>query len=394
MKARMALAILLLGTMILNLCCTPSGSITEEPEQASFHTVDLCSVYASAGMEHIFETEESVYYLCSTADNDYQLFFSDKRDKEWLPLSGKPNCPHTTEDCSSMLEGDASNKVWLYGEHIYYLIGTDIDGTSALELWRMELDGSAHDKLCAYFEDRENTGAAYAYEWYFHNKYAVVMYHLMDLERGGFTTETYRIDLSSKDLKPVRLDIPEEISLGNPIAGKGSDLYCVCGTEGHELIKADLDAGSAQLLCTLPFEPDLFSCMLKDGSLIFAEGWELGKILRVDTESGMLSTIASAEPQTRRWYYPYGDYIFGSNTSSVPSLAGTEVSDLSGNLVIELPHSEGEADITISKIIGDFVFGYERGAANYDPTALPGWYLDIKELGTDSFGWHRWATDD
>ncbi len=293
-----------------------------------------------------------------------------------------------------MLEGNASNKVWLYGEHIYYLIRTDTDGTSALELWRMELDGSAHDKLCTYFEDRENTGAAYAYDWYFHNKYAVVMYHLMDLERGGFSTDTYRIDLSSKDKNAVRLDIPEEISLGNPVAGKGSELYCVCGAEGNELIKADLNAGTARPLCTLPFEPDPFSCMLKDDALIFAEGWELGKILRVDAENGKLVTIASAEPQTRRWYYPYGNYIFGSNTSAVPSLAGTEVSDLSGNLVIELPYSEGEADIIISKIIGDFVFGYERSAASSDPTALPLWYLDIKELGTDRFGWHRWAPED
>ena len=385
---------MLLSSIVCNICCTPSSSGTEAAEPTSFYTVDLCSVYASAGMEQIFETEETVYYLCFTSANEYQLFFSDKCNKEWLPLCGKPNCQHTTADCSSILEGDASNKVWLYGSHIYYLIRTDTEGRSALELWRMELDGSAHDKLCTYFEDRENSGAAYAYEWYFHNKYAVVMYHLINFERGGFSTETYRIDLSSKDLKAVRLDLPDGVSLGEPIAGNGNELYCICGKGRNELIKADLDAGTAQRVFVLPFVPELFSCMLKDGALIFAEGWELGKSFRIDTESGKLSTIASAEPQTRRWYYPYGDYIFGSNTSAVPSLAGTEVSDVLGNLVLEMPHSEGEPDTIISKIIGDFVFGYERSAANSDSTALPGWYLDIKELGTDSFGWHSWAPED
>lgn len=366
-------------------------TIENERESDSFYTMDL-GCFASAGVEQLLETEETLYYLCSTPGGETRLYFSDKSNKEWLPLCGKPNCLHRTEDCESVLEGNASNKVWLYGSHIYYLVRTE--QSRGPELWRMKLDGSSHEKLCAPFENEKNTGAMYSYDWYFHNKYAIVLYHTLDSEKPGGQTQVYRLDLGAKELEAVRLEIPEGVSLGNPIAGCGNMLFCVCGDEDKpSLVKTDLDSGETRILFELPFMPDLYSCAFHDGGIIFAEGWEQGKIYRFDVESGLLETLASAEPETRRWYYPSGNYVFGSNSSRVSPFAGTEISDLSGNMVWESKPSDGSPEIGVGSIIGNYVLGYENGENRITIEHLPTWYLDIREIGTDSFGWHRWGND-
>ena len=362
-----------------------------ERESDSFYTMDL-SCFASAGVEQLLETEETLYYLCSTPGGETRLYFSDKSNKEWLPLCGKPNCLHSTEDCESVLEGNASNKVWLYGSHIYYLVRTE--ESHGPELWRMKLDGSSHEKLCTPFENAKNTGAMYSYDWYFHNKYAIVLYHTLDSEETGGQTQAYKLELGAKEIEAVKLEIPDGISLGNPVAGCGNMLFCVCGDEDEpKLVKTDLDSGETQILHELPFIPELYSCVYHDGCIIFAEGWEQGKIYRFDVENDVLEILASAEPETRRWYYPSGNYVFGSNSSRVSPFAGTEISDLSGNLVWESKPSDEIPEIGIGSMIGDYVFGYENGENRITIEHLPTWYLDIREIGTDTFGWHRWGND-
>ena len=178
------------------------------------------------------------------------------------------------------------------------------------------------------------------------------------------------------------------------VAGCGNMLFCVCGDEDEpKLVKTDLDSGETQILHELPFIPELYSCVYHDGCIIFAEGWEQGKIYRFDVENDVLETLASAEPETRRWYYPSGNYVFGSNSSRVSPFAGTEISDLSGNLVWESKPSDEIPEIGIGSMIGDYVFGYENGENRITIEHLPTWYLDIREIGTDSFGWHRWGND-
>ena len=382
-------ALLLASLVLLSFisCVKQTGS--DVPEE--FYVNDLGSVYASAGMEQIFETGETVYYLCTEPGGECRLFFSDKDRKEWLPLCAKPDCLHSDEDCNSILEGNASNKAWLYGARIYYMIYSPQG--RGIELWRMRLDGSAHEKLRTFLEERDGGGAAFSFDWYFHNKYAVVRYLQLGTESTGVKMEAYVLDLSTDELELKKIELPEGVTLGDPVAGEGNELYCICEDDAARIVKADLESLSVIELCELSFVPDLFSCELKDGHLYFAEGWDQGKIYRIDTVSGAEEVVASAEPQTRRWYHPYGEYVFGSNTGSVPSLKGTEISDLSGNLIQELTYSDSDPEIVICKILGDHVFGYEIGESAQVSEKPPTWYLDIGEIGSGDLAWRRWAPD-
>ena len=376
---------------------TPSAEPSNKPDDR-FYTIDINSAYASSSQELVFETETSVYCLCEGKRNGKTtdvVFVSDKEHKDWMPLCGRPDCMHDNENCNAWLEGLAYGKIWLYGRHIWYAV-EDMDSEPVL--YRMNLDGTDHEKLLKLTAPIKEGYTGKSWDWFFQNKFFIASClesknGLDDIERT-----TFAVDLEKRPFSAEALDILTEEGepnyIGYAFAGKGELIYDVHFWENESLFETNILTGESRKLCELPFEPGPYSCFLDGKLLYFCDGWETGTIISVDTETGELKTVSCAEPQTRHWYTPYNGIIFGSNDISAEGLAGTEISSFSGELICEIPYEDYGMDIIAANAVGHYVFGYEMHDEMVDMMIDPPiWYLDLDEIGTEGFGWHRWSPD-
>ena len=363
---------------------------TAQAEDDAFYVVDFNDAYATAGKQQIFETAASVYYLCSPSASSSMIYFSDKEYKDWLPLCSKPECSHRTGDCNACIEGNTACKMWLYGRHIYYCV-SGIEG-SDLSLWRMKLDGSDHEKLLTCSTE----GCSTVY-WVFHNKYLFLTFVRDIPETEEINKELFCIDLSRPDIKMVEYGITDEngapADLPMVVIGQGDKLYCLSNDGENIVYCLDIPTATIKTICRLPADPGPLCTALYDDTLQFCLAWDLGKIINVDINTGEQTVINEAEPQTEKWFHPYRRYIFGSSTSRSlnPSLKGTAVYDMNGELLTDIPYDSYNTDIIISFILGDYAFGhdyYADGANSMGET--PQWYLDLNDIGTDRLMWRRW----
>ena len=397
---------------------------TDDSEHASdpnriFHAADLNSVFANHQFELACETEVSIYYVKQFTDVAWirrsVVYVSDKEYKDWMPLRGRPDCMHNDENCNAWLEGYVYSKIWLYGNHIYYVHCDNYDP----ELWRMNLDGSEHEMLLVLSRPDPNSDGASSWSWTFHNKYLIANYRK---EEGlnGYETTTYVVDLSARKLEQRKLDAyletGEKTYVGYCVAGKDNIVYHwqsknveisdpVSGETRTKAItslyKTDLETGATSKLCILPFQPFFGDSSLEGDLLYFCESTDENIILTVNTETGELTTVNTAELYSVCWVTPYHGYIFGTidRKSSAPDGTpfenlGTFIYDLSGELVCSIPYESYSADIYILFALGDRLFGVERTDDREAVTSLfPTWYLDLSEMGTEVFGWHRWSEE-
>lgn len=367
---------------------TPSGKTSE-------YVFDL-GVTAD---NRFFETDDSIYCLSSSTGMNNALdiiYFSDKENKLWMPLCSRPNCSHRDENCSARFESTLVNGIWIYGQYIYYLL--DVDHISDVELWRMGLDGSDHTKVLAL--DLAPEGKEYAIEGYsafFHNKYVVLDY----TGETGETLERFHwiVDLSAE--QPEMKELVLKFENGevwdkylSAFTGRGSMI--LFANPDYELYKADLEAGTIEKLCDLPYFVDIANMFYLNGdTLTVADGYDNGFIVSVDINSGELKEVNSAEPKTNLWSRPYKDYIFGSMGSHNPEMWGTYIYDGSGELIKHIPHEEYEdKELRILHAVGDYVFGSPIKNRVVQRSEVPLWYIDIREIGTDALAWHKWEKAD
>ena len=403
----------------------PIVSPTDKPEETpgestDFPAADLNSIFANRQFEPAFETEDSIYYVRSFSNPNenyitrYMICVTDKEYKDWMPLCGRPNCMHDNDDCSAWIEGHSYNKIWLYGERIYYAFYNDGNP----ELWRMKLDGTDHERMLGLSLPDPDDDLSYSWSWTFHNKYLIANYRK---EEGlnGYETTTYVVDLSARKLEQRKLDAyletGEKTFVGYCVAGKDNIVYHwqsknveitdpVSGETRTKAItslyKTDLETGATSKLCVLPFQPFFGDSSLEGDLLYFCESTDENIILTVNTETGELTTVNTAELYSVCWVTPYHGYIFGTidRKSSAPDGTpfenlGTFIYDLSGELVCSIPYESYSADIYILFALGDLVFGVERSDVRETLDSLfPTWYLDLSEMGTENFVWHRWES--
>ena len=337
---------------------------------------------------------------------------TDKEYMDWMPLCGRPDCMHDTEDCNAWLEGPASGKIWLYGDRIYDAFHYD----GIPELWRMKLDGTDHEKMLRFSLPDPNDESAYSWNWTFHNKYLIANYMKMEGPDGSETT-TYVVDLSARKLEQKALDAVletgEKTYVGKCVAGKDNTVYhwqsknveTVDPASGEaktkaitSLYKTDLETGATRKLCVLPFQPPYCNCSLEGELLYICGSTDESVILTVNTETGELTTVNTAELYSVCWYTPYHGYIIGTAGKTSSASDGTPLEnlgaflyDLSGELICSIPYESYSAEIYILFALGDRLFGIEQTdePASFD-SLLPTWYLDLSEIGTDALAWRRW----
>ena len=384
--------VILLGTLI---SCTGVGRGSDAG--AEWYVRDFESNSSTSGLEQIFETDDAVYFL--TPREDGQIRFSDKNNKEWLPLCSKPNCMHEGDSCDSVLEGDAHGRMWLYGRSIYYCVSDSSAFETVPVLYRMRLDGSAHERLCSipFPEDEAYTESGWS--WLFHNKYVVISF------RGGYVNESsevskgrkfYIVDLSDESFtaKPFDIHSPDERSsaLGYVIAGRDNYLYSVIlPNEDNVLYRTDLETGERIEIGVLPVVPELFDCTLEGDSLIMCDGWDTGAIYEFSLVTGETRVLAQADNRSQLWYRYYKGKVYGAHHGVEGAPFATGVYELDGTPIQIVDGSVYGKDIMMNYMLGDLAFGYDPSEGD-QASEPPRYYLDLTKVGTDDFVWKEWGS--
>ena len=109
-----------------------------------------------ANIDSYIETSTGSYYL----DKKY-IYYTDKGSVKYVKLCGKPDCKHNSEDCNAYI---GETTIGLYKDHIYWW-GRD-DREQGLSLYRMDLDGSNHEKVKNIF-----SSMSFSYSGKFHRGY-------------------------------------------------------------------------------------------------------------------------------------------------------------------------------------------------------------------------------
>ena len=386
MKRIISLLLAALLALSFLSCAAPGGNSdpTGEGSDNEFYTFDFCGSSGFSGRQQIFETEDSVYYLCRNQDEvkkeiKYTVWVSDKTNKDWLPLCGRPNCLHDDKECNSLLEASQGGRIWLYGSHIYYSV-------DYLSLWRMKLDGSEHEEV--YTFDRETMGRIGMV--FFHNKYLIIMGTGPEEDEVEFPImHAYVLDLSENMLEPREIELISEDGanyFGTTIAGEGRYLYTAL--DDGRLIRFDLEACTHEMLCTLPFCPDDWSAALEGDELYIFDPWNSGLALKVNKLTGDIVSIKEAEPETEYWLTPANGFVVGVD------YYGTNVYDYNCELVAKIPNAADGVMYSAEWILSGVVYGYEYVDGSEAITTPPQWYLDLNEIGSPDMTWHKWAPED
>ena len=396
----------------------PTAEPTEAPADKPFYTVNLGTTSYCSSRQPVCETESSIYFLCEETATQYIVYFSDKEYHDWMPLCGKPECDHKTSSCNARLEGYAGGSIWLYGDHLYYFVENERTGEpETIDLYRMDLDGSDHEKLlqCELPLSAQN-GTNYSWYWFFHNKYAFLQLacskQIIDSGEIEVDVTMYFSDLSKDAPSLSTLDfINDEIkSIGQVflfMAGQGETVYAAAM---NDIYKIELASNSIEKLCSLSFCPDRCFYSEKENRLFFSDPNDRNSFSCVDIGTRSVN-IHSDETTSAQWDIICNGYIFGNSPRDPfegmpwgPADAGldpetdfealwcTNVYDLNGNLLIHIPHEDyNDENIVIRYITGNYVFGVDYLDSLKNGTRRPPeWYLNLSEMGTDSFMWRRW----
>ena len=238
----------------------------------------------------------------------------------------------------------------------------------------------------------------------FFNKYALVTFGGSQNYDGNFDnikheSYSYLFDLGREPLEPEPYEGSYDkdgnliFRFGHLIAGDGDILYSLSDNDNSEyrsVYKFNIAERTVDELCRISLSEEYLKSWLDGDKLYLCSSWGQGIILYVDVNDGSVTVLNEAAPKTKRWRYPYRNYIIGAYTSSADELKGTAVYDINGELIQEIPYSAYNTDITISYIIGDYAFGRDTSLDENALDDLPTWYLDLRDIGTDNLMWRKW----
>ena len=363
----------------------------EAEQEAPFLVFDLDGSFASNTSEKLFETHDTVYYLTGgDGSAEYRVYFTDKDYRDWMLLCGRPDCTHRNYDCGAYLGGDAGSPViWPYGNSLYYFIYNEDDTP---ELWRMKLDGTAHEKLftCGY-SDLGDHFPITGWSWYFHNKYAIVYFcgsSSFDIDDPARVMVDLVIDLSSDKLEQRPFDLGQISTIGAPLAGEGDILYCSQSFNNNMLVKANLADMTVEEITELPF-PLYGGGSLRGDILYFLDTYYMHKLGAVDLKTGEL--LFCRDLPTAQYGRIFGDrFILSGNTDEGEHL-GTTIYDFDLNIIQHIPYEDIGKNISVTAVTDSYVFGFDRDVRSESSQAHPPmWYLDLSETGTPALAWRRW----
>ncbi len=147
---------LMVAIIMLSSGCGESKDKHYTPDPNADYTL---AAKTSAGSVH--EVEQGIYRVEPIGIN-YYIKYADKSDmKNWVYLCNKPNCKHDSFDCNAYID-TGYDVIWLYDDQIYF--------NQSNELYRMNMDGSSHEKV------RDLPGVE------------------MAMQSGGVSTTYYNID--------------------------------------------------------------------------------------------------------------------------------------------------------------------------------------------------------
>ena len=183
--------------LLFGLCLFGCGRETKAPNQEG----------ATEGYENYFlysftsgqflESRDSYYMIYLSAPGGYGIYTLDKENPTaWLPLCGRPDCPHNDQDCNCKISNPSA--MGLYQDHLYFL-GSQNGNT---QLWRMELDGSNHELVKELFPYSTEEVPSLPL---FHKGY--VLYEVQHMENGqiaGCELRCFSLDPDEKEYQVIR----------------------------------------------------------------------------------------------------------------------------------------------------------------------------------------------
>ena len=391
---------------------------------------------ATGGSNSVMETEDSVYFLLNG-----MIYMSDKEYKDFMPLCVRPDCMHDDINCNAY--SDAVNMT-VYGSCIYYVDGfyarnlfkdgkyieylaeysyEDIEaGLHAPEdfvypaLWRMQLDGTAHEKLLDLpVPETDFIPDVNGWPVFFTDKYLVFACSQTD-GLGHSAFDLFVLDLDTLEYRPVSAEA-EEFGLSgiSPMAGKGDKLCCYSidtdayAADGTRIVYAcELDCTEAVLKRLGVMEAENiypeFNYYIEDNALYYIghTGGEDARIqlYKFDLESGEAELQLSTRPTEMTWCefdWQNGLLFTDQRRQDAVNERGIYFCSLEGETLDKHIYTDAELN-EIKKIMmffqtESYIFGTgpDKNGAYNSQNAVPDWYIDKADIGTGDLMWKRWG---
>ncbi|NJP40688.1 hypothetical protein HCH52_06440 [Oscillospiraceae bacterium HV4-5-C5C] len=176
---------------------TVSSKSTSGETAAAASLVDPADMRQSDSEPGSFvETNFGCYYL-----RDHFIYYADRGSTDYVKLCGRPDCTHDSEDCNAYI---GSETFTYYKDEIYYCQYETSEDKPRYELWKMQADGSQHEKVKTIYTASNST---LSMQGYFHQGYFYFTDAPLGLSQQG--TGLYRVDLDSRSEAELLLPASE-----------------------------------------------------------------------------------------------------------------------------------------------------------------------------------------
>lgn len=440
------LAFLLAALALAPLCsCRGAETTPDDPGQADLNTQSAAETPGEpsepAGRSYCFdcransitETDEAIFFNLGNL-----LYFTDNEYKDWMPLCPRPDCSHDSVDCDAFFKDCAGP--FVYDRYLYYVENTGLSrGSNSIssvsvnhkfyraELWRMRLDGTAHEKVCELPVPELESFEPIHNSWIInkHNKYLIVSYTGYKNEQHIIKERAcYVFDLDTLEAHAFTGDaLPNNDGFGL-LQGEGNELYIETvyypankpspelADRIYAIYRLDCSTGELCKLGDLAKYANFLmegSYCIKDGEMTYTV-WDGGDNIEFWTmsfETGENTLISSENRYSLKYFnYDWSDdmwfrsyRMFGDKAEETEPEWGVYFYDSNFELVdralfSDLPEDEREqaARITYQFQSERYIWGVMLDEDNnlVYGKSLPEWYIDKADIGTGNLKWRKW----
>ena len=379
--------------------------------QEGNYVFDFSNSICCQGVYPLLETDSTIYYQQVCFSGESSILYSDKSYRSWAPLCFRPDCMHRDSDCQAFTEGDAKGRMWIYGNYIYYAVNSK-EKFDCIELWRMCLDGSAHEKVkdCEMKTNSLNNGMddtySLIYTWDFHNRFFILSFIAAYSDREGELISSKRsalvYDLDDIAKQPIDLfAYSDALNEGwyLILAGCGETLYYNLISDPQMLVGQNLVTGKITETVSLPAVPGT-CCVLNGDKLIFSTGGsaddsaKVERLYEVDIITGESRLLREAnEDEPVYWMHMSKEYIFGTNDTVNEQEQGLFIYDLQGVLLYILPFKEEGVSLWTYYASDEYVFFNAKRINGEFMSGDPLYYMLISDISSGNPNWKLWNVD-
>ena len=344
-----------------------NGGSTEAYENHFLHS------FASG---QFLESAESYYMIHLDETGGYFIYVLDKEHpKKWLPLCSRPDCSHNSSDCNANISNPVA--IGLYNEHLYFC---DEDRDS-YQLWRMELDGSNHEKVKDLYPYTENIAGNVMI---FHKGY--LLYELQTVKDGQVTGYELRAAPLDQDKDGYEVIVKADGMVSSGMYPREEMVYLyIRGEEKTKLCTYNLDTKEfseveegVQEPVSITIDKDILTLSLRNKG-----------VYRMNTALKTKEEVMAWEDPEEGVIYTDEDYIYSGKLNRVFAKdkepgGSMRILDLNGNLIQEAELPEEVLYYTCSTsqhILFHTVTGYEWG--------LPIYYINKSDIGKGELKFYK-----